>query len=65
MFQALLCFDLVSPFFNFCLTFARMKLQHLYVDTFMSAVVGEAFYRSIPFYAAHELFPFFTDDMFY
>lgn len=43
MFQALLCFDLVSPLFNFCLTFARIKLQHLYVDTFTSAVVCEAF----------------------
>lgn len=65
MVQALLCFDLVSPLFNFCLTFARIKLQHLYVDTFTSAVVCEAFCRSIFFNLAHKLFLFCSDDMLY
>lgn len=47
VFQALLCFDFVSPPFNFCLKFARIKLQHLYpcftVNPFSSGIVCEAF----------------------
>lgn len=31
VFQALLCFDFVSPPFNFCLKFVRIKLQRIYM----------------------------------
>lgn len=67
VFQALLCFDLVSPPFNFCLKFARIKLQHLYpcftVNPFSAGIVCKAFCRSLFCSAAHGSILFCLDDL--